>query len=302
LIILCHAFPDTDGDGTIDQNTTTPVVGVLRTDGTDLTPLTAQGEGAAYAASFSPDERHIAFSYAETDTDGDGALTIQDTAHLAIKELGQIDPLNPLPRQMASNSRVRVLTRNNDFSVEKPSFLSNDAIVFTGINPIDGRTTVYLYNISSEVLTPLAPVGAQTRNPAISNDGRQIAVEVTTLTESYDAVYDVEARTWSRLPSTSVADKSFAWSINGTLAIAMTDGLMWQLHVLDGTGLHKLVEVPQRISGLDFSPDGKMIAYMWDYDGPPGNVLSVATLDGGYNASVTSPDSDVIDYDWIPGY
>ena len=71
-------------------------------------------------------------------------------------------------------------------------------------------------------------------------------------------------------PQRGLTDNSFAWSINGILAIGMTDGSLWQIVFIDGTGQHKLLEIPQRISGLDFSPDGKTLAYLWDYDGPPG--------------------------------
>ncbi|MEZ4669346.1 MAG: hypothetical protein R3E39_15685 [Anaerolineae bacterium] len=299
LAILAQVFLDSSNPEFIDQNTTTPVVGVLATDGTGLTPLTTVAEGAAFGASFSPDERQIVFAYANADTDNDGAITIHDTAHLAVKELGQLDPLNPAPGQLASSSRIRMLTRNEDFSVDKPAFLTDDLIVFTGIKP-DASTTVYLYNVASSSLTPLAPVGAQSRNPAVSQDGNQIAMEVSTITENYDAVYDVESKTWSRLPVTGMPDNSFAWSVDGTLAIAISNGSMWQIQILDGTGLRTLVEIPQKISGLNFSPDGRVLAYLWDFDGPPGNVLAVATLDGGYDASVTSPDSDIIDYDWVP--
>ena len=103
---------------------------------------------------------------------------------------------------MASKNRIQVLTKSNDFSTEKPTFLTNDLIVFTGNDAADGNTTVYLYNLSNGTLTPLAPAGAQTRNPAISNDSKQIALEVSTLTENYNAVYDIESKSWSRLPST----------------------------------------------------------------------------------------------------
>lgn len=300
LAILSQAFADTNNAGVIDQSTTTPFIRVLKTDGTDITPLTTTEDGAAYAASFSPDERRMAFAYAADDTDGDGVLTMKDTAHLAIKELGKVDPLNPSPRQMASNNRIQVLTKNNDFSVEKPIFLTNDLIVLTGKNVADGTTTVHLYNISNATLTPVAPAGAQTRNPAPSIDSKQIAVEVSTITETYNAIFDIESKSWSRLPSTGMAGSSFAWSINGILAIAMTDGSKWQILIIDGAGQHQLVEIPQPISGLDFSPDGKTLAYMWDYDGRPGNVVAIAAVDGGYGASVTSPDSDVISFAWVP--
>jgi WD40 repeat protein len=300
LIILCHAFSDADGDGIIDEDTVTPLVGALETDGTDLTALTNPAEGAAYNANFSPDERHMTFSYVDSDTDGDGVFTIRDSARLAIKELGPVDPLNPNPRQMASNSRIRVLTKSDDFSAEKPAFLRNDMIVFTGRNPADGSTQVHLYNLSNDDLIPLAPPGAQTRNPALSEDGTRIAMEVTTLTEHYDAVYDIASQAWSRLPSAGLTENALAWSVNATLATAMSNGSTWQILLLDGSGLRKLVETPQRISRLDFSPDGKAIAYLWEQDGSGHNVLAVASLDGGFNASVTSMDSNVKDYDWIP--
>lgn len=301
LVILCHAFPDTDQDGFIAQDKDSPVVGVLKTDGSDRTAITVRGEGAAYSASLSPDERYIVFAYANTDSDGDGRITIHDIAHLAIKELGQIDSLNPTPHQLASNSRIRILTTHNDFSVERPFYLRSDLIVFTGKSSSDGRTTVYLYNLSNDNVIPLVPAGAQTRNPAGSKDGTQIAVEVITLTEHYDAVYDIEAQTWTRLPSTGLTNSSLAWSVNGTLAMAISDGSNWQLMLLDGSGLRKLVEIPQKMSMVSFSPDGKAVAYLWDRDGSNHNVLAVATVDGGFNASVTAPDSNVKDYDWIPG-
>jgi Tol biopolymer transport system component len=300
LMILCHAFPDADGDGIIEENTATPLIGVLQTDGTDLTAITTPAEGAAYNASFSPDERHVAFSYANTDTNGDGLFTIQDSAQLAIKELGPVDPLNPNPRQLASKNRITALTNRDDFSATKPVFLRNDMIVFTGKNPDDGSTKVYLYDLGNNNLIPLAPPGAQTRNPAVSEDGTRIALEVVTLTEHYDAVYDIQSQTWSRLPSAGLTENAFAWSVNGTLALAVSNGSMWQILLLEGSGLRKLVEIPQKISMLDFSPDGKAIAYLWDVDGSNHNVLAVASLDGGYNASVTSQDSMVKDYDWIP--
>ena len=66
--------------------------------------------GAAFDASFSPDERFIVFSYVTEDTDGDGALTIRDTAQLATKELGKLNPSSPTPRQMLSNNRIKPLT------------------------------------------------------------------------------------------------------------------------------------------------------------------------------------------------
>jgi len=298
--ILCHDFPDTDNAGTIDQNTTTPFICVLKSDGTDLTVLTDTKQGAAYDAKFSLDERHIAFAFANADTDGDGKLTIHDKAHLATKELGQIDALNPTPRQYASNKPIKVLTKNTDFSVEKPVYLTNDLIVFTGKNPSDDSTIVYLYDVSTGDLTPVAPAGAQTRNPAVSNDGTQIAVEVSTLTENYDAVYDVASKTWSRLPTAGSTYNSIAWSINRTLAIATSDGSNWQIMLYDGTELRKLVEIPQKISGLNFSPDGKALAYLWDRDGSNHNVLAVATVDGGYNADLSAVDSSVKAFDWIP--
>lgn len=300
LMVLCHDFPDSDGDGIIDENTIPPLVGVLKNDGTNLTPLTNPAEGAAYNANFSPDERHIVFSYANADTDSDGALTVRDRSQLAIKELGPIDPLNPDPRQLASNNRIRILINSDVFTVEKPVYLRNDMIVFTGRNSADDSATVYLYDESNENLIPLAPPGAQTRNPSVAENGTQIAMEVLTLTEHYDAVYDVGTQSWSRLPSVGLTDNTFAWSVNNTLALAMSNGSMWQILLLDGSGLRKLVEIPERISMLDFSPDGKAIAYLWDQDGSNHNVLAVASLDGGYNAIITSPDSWVKDFDWIP--
>ena len=297
--LLCHDFPDTDHDGTIDQNTTTPLIGSLKLDGTDLTPLTDPKQGAAYNADFSPDERQMVFSFANTDTDRDGVLTIHDQAHLATKELGLLDPLNPTPRQFAINRPIKVLTKNEDFSVENPVYLTDNLIVFTGRNLADDSTTVYMYDESDGNLTPIAPAGAQSRNPAISHDGTQIAVTVITLTDSYDAVYNISAKTWARLPSSGVTNNSLAWSVNGTMAMAVSNGSNWQIILFDGNELLNLVELPQKISALNFSPDGKAIAYLWDRDGSNHNVLSVATLDGGYMADVSPPDSNVKDYDWV---
>lgn len=300
LMILYNVFQDTDNDGLIDQNTTPPAVGALKPDGTDLTLLTEADEGAAFNAQFSPDERFIVFSYVTEDTDGDGTLTIKDKAQLATRELGKVDPVNPTPRQLASNNRIRLLTNDEAFSVDRPTYLTNDLIVFTGVNPADGSTMVYVYDLLSEELTAVAPTGAQTRNPAVSKDGTQIAAVVITLTENYIGVYDIVTKSWTRVVETGLIDNSFAWSINGTLAIALSEVANWKILLNDGTGLRTLLESPQKITGLSFSPDGKAIAYLSDRDGSSHNVLSVATLDGGYNAPVTSLDSDVNYFDWLP--
>ena len=82
--------------------------------------------------------------------------------------------------------------------------------------------------------------------------------------------------------------------------MATSDGSNWQIILYDGTELRKLVEIPQKISGLNFSPDGKALAYLWDRDGSNHNVLAVATVDGGYNADVSAVDSSVKAFDWIP--
>jgi WD40 repeat protein len=298
--ILCHAFADLDGDGIIDQDKEAPFIAVVNADATDATPLTPPGQNAAYTANFSPDERSVVFAFADTDTDGDGRKTIHDSAHLAVKELGRVDPLNSTASQMASDSLIKILTNGRDFSVEKPAYLTNDLVYFTGKDSTTGRTTVYMYDLRNGDLTPVAPLDTQTRNPAGSKDGTRIAVEVITLTEDYVAIYDVQSKTWSRVSSPGLTASSPTWSVNGTLALSISDSSGWQIMLLDGTGLHKLVEIQHEISAITFSPDGKALAYLWDTDGLHHNVLTVATLDGGYTTTMTPEDSRVQDYDWIP--
>lgn len=298
-IILCHAFVDTNGDGRVSEDTDTPLIGALNIDGSDLTALTQPGAVGALEGAWSPDQTRIAFSYVDTDTDGDGALTTRDIRKLAVMQIGAVDPANPTASQIAQSSDFRVVT-DTSLSVARPQFWADNLVIFSAIRTADNIRQVYSFNLDTNALEPFAPPEGESFNPVPSPDRSRLAVEVALGEDQYVAVYDGAVDRWTRISPEGTQASDPSWSADGALVLAVRTSTGSQVMLYQNRQLSTVLETPDTISLTQFSPDSNAIAYAAVPPEGGNRVVKVMTLDGGYAASLTPPDSDVKDFVWVP--
>jgi dipeptidyl aminopeptidase/acylaminoacyl peptidase len=298
-IILCHAFVDTNGDGRVSEETDTPLLGALNIDGSDLVALSQPGAVGALEGSWSPDQTRIAFSYIDTDTDGDGILTTRDIRKLAVMEIGAIDPASPTASQMAQGSDFRVVT-DTSLSVSRPQFWAENLVIFSATRTSDNIRQVYSFNLDTNALETFAPPEGESFNPVPSPDRSRLAVEVQLGEDQYVAVYDGAVDRWVRASPEGTQASDPSWSSDGALVMAVRTATGSQVVLYQNRQLSTVMETTDTVSLTQFSPDGNAIAYAAVPPEGGNTVVKVMTLDGGYAATLTPPDSNVSDFVWVP--
>lgn len=300
-IILCHAFIDSNGDGVIDHQTDMALLGVLNTDGTGLTPLTDPTAMVALEAEWAPDERSIIFVMADTDTDGDGALTINDTLHLAWKQLAAVETVTTAG-DLVADTEVMVLT-DDTLSVTHPQFWGETAVVFEATEVESGARGVYSYDFETEEVTLISPEGQDAWNPQISPDGAQVAMEVQTDEGTRVWVYMVDAMDWEdHSPADIVNASAPSWSPDGDwLAMAVSTDEGTQLVLTSQTGEEDMVLASNDggITETQFSPGGDAVAFAAVVD-EEHTALAVASIDGLVNETLTPEGDNLVDFTWNP--
>ena len=298
--VLCHAFVDTNEDGKIDHATDMPFVAVLNVDGTMVTPLVEPGSSVSFQAEFSPDESKATFVYATEDTDGDGAVTMNDDGRLAILELGQLDPAAPSAEQFASPAAVRVLT-DESLAVSRPQFWEDNLILFEGRRVNDDVKQVYTFNLDTNSLTEIAPPQGEASNPQPSPDGVQLAAQVEMNGLQSVWVLDRTAGSWRQVSPADTNATDPTWSPDGaSIAMAASDDAGSRVVVFENSQIRTVAESDEGISMTAFSPAGGAIAYAASPSGGENTSLNIVTVDGGYAATLTTVESNLVDFDWIP--
>jgi hypothetical protein len=298
--VLCHAFVDTNEDGVVDHATDMPFVAVLNADGTEVTPLTEPGAAVAFQAEWSLDESKATFVYATEDTDGDGAITMGDNGRLAVLDLGQRDPAAPSAAQLASQAAVRVLT-DETLAVTRPQFWEDNLILFEGRRVADGIRQVYTFNLDTNSLTEIAPPEGEASNPQPSPDGIQLAAQVEIGGLQSVWMLDRTSGGWRQVSPAAANATDPTWSPDGaSLAMAASSDAGSSVLVFDGSQIRTVIESEGDIRSTDFSPTGGAIAYAASPVNSEQTSLNIVTLDGGYAATLSPEDSNLVDFDWIP--
>jgi len=298
--VLCHAFVDTNEDGKVDHATDMPFVAVLNQDGSDLTPLTEPGAAVAFEAEWSVDESKATFVYATEDTDGDGAITTSDNGRLAVLDLGQRDPAAPSASQLASPAAVRVLT-DETLAVTRPQFWEDNLILFEDRRVTDNVKQVYTFNLDTNSLTEIAPPQGEASNPQPSPDGIQLATQVEIGGLQSVWMLDRTSGGWRQVSPADTNATDPTWSPDGqSLAMSASSDEGSSVLVFDGSQIRSVIDSEGEIRSTDFSPNGEAIAYAATPQDSDQASLNIVTLDGGYAATLSPEDSNLVDFDWIP--
>lgn len=294
-IILCHAFVDTNEDGVIDHATDAPFLAVLNVDGTDVTPLMEPGSSSAQEAVWSPDETLVAFAFGNEDTNGDGALSTDDTLHLALLELGELDSEAPSPTQLAGGSEPVVLT-DGSVSVAHPQFWSDSLILFEATDLATNVRGVYSYDLATEEMTLLK---GDAWNPIPSADGAQVAMESISDAGNTIWIFNVADETWTILDFEAASAPT--WSPEGDmLAFAVKADAGSSIVVFDGDGAETIAESSGDLSMTSFAPGGDALAFATTPTEGGNTELNVVSLDGAFAATVTPQDSNLVEFVWAP--
>jgi hypothetical protein len=149
---------------------------------------------------------------------------------------------------------------------------------------VQGGSTSQLVLAAADVgATPLVAEAREYGSPRFSPDGRKIAVTVTTAGSSDIWVYDISARTFTRLTTEGVNNRP-EWSPDGTRILFRSQrgaklAVWWQPS--DGSARAELLYEPEEpFNEALISPDAKWLVYRTSPGGPHSADIMAVSLAG----------------------
>jgi Tol biopolymer transport system component len=106
---------------------------------------------------------------------------------------------------------------------------------------------------------------------------------------------------WRQVSPAAANATDPTWSPDGaSLAMAASSDAGSSVLVFDGSQIRTVIESEGNIRSTDFSPTGGAIAYAASPVNSEQSSLNIVTLDGGYAATLSPEDSNLVDFDWVP--
>jgi Tol biopolymer transport system component len=132
-------------------------------------------------------------------------------------------------------------------------------------------------------------------------DGIQLATQVEIGGLQSVWMLDRTSGGWRQVSPAAANATDPTWSPDGaSLAMAASSDAGSSVLVFDGSQIRTVIESEGNIRSTDFSPTGGAIAYAASPVNSEQSSLNIVTLDGGYAATLSPEDSNLVDFDWVP--
>jgi len=160
------------------------------------------------------------------------------------------------------------------------SFSDTGTVVYVPGSAVDTDVSIYWMDAAGK-FTPLRATAGDYDRPAISPDGKQLAMGVTNGNRLDIWVYEWERDTLTRLTFAGDSNLSPAWTPDGRrIAYASTEkgtaANIWWIRADGGGDAQRLTESKYPQLPLSWSPDGKTLAFQQLDPGTSSDILTVS--------------------------